>query len=201
MRLTFATRNMQIFQTVLLVHVWKGAHEGDLKDCIGNQETFSLVVGKIYCPEHIWSIVRNSALGRMEAGQTLTEVCKAKSVRSGIWKWFKDTGNVRRQSGHDKKHATTDFQDCNLATIAKRNRQLKSVYITRNSTAAIETWLFRFTVSGRLHTRKSLTEFIMYITWKKNWILLKQNPGYATMITTHSYLQLHYRHIDSYEFW
>ena len=79
----------------------------------------------------------------MEAGQTLTGVCKdlkiAKSVMSRIWKRFKDTGDVHRQAGQGRKRATTDSKDRCLATIAKRKRQLTPVQIAREFAVATGT--------------------------------------------------------------
>ena len=106
---------------------------------------------------HLTDCEKWRAIGRMEAGQTLTQVCKdlkvAKSVMSRIWKRFKDTGDVCRKPGQGRKRATTDSQDRYLATIAKRNRHLTSAQIAREFAAATGTRLSRHTVSDRLHKR------------------------------------------------
>lgn len=106
---------------------------------------------------HLTDFEKGLAIGRMEAGQTLTTACEhlkiAKSVMSRIYKRYKKTGNVRRQPGQGRKRATTDSQDRYLATIAKRNRHLTSVQIAKEFAAATGIRLSRFTVSDRLHKR------------------------------------------------
>lgn len=47
---------------------------------------------------------------------------------------LRSTGYVGRQSGQGQKRATTNSRDRYLTTMAKRNKQLMSAQITKNST-------------------------------------------------------------------
>ncbi|GIY40800.1 hypothetical protein CEXT_311811 [Caerostris extrusa] len=95
-----------------------GDLKSNCKNCASSWIKFLLIIGGICQPDaSLMDCEKGSTIRRMEAGQTLTGVCEdlkiAKGVISRIWKWFKDTGNVHRQPGEGRKHATT--------MIAKRN--------------------------------------------------------------------------------
>ena len=105
---------------------------------------------------HLTDCEKWRAIGRMEAGQTLTQVCKDLKVAKSS---CQESGNALKtlvmyaENQVKVGNVPQQTQDRYLATIAKRNRHLTSAQIAREFAAATGTRLSRHTVSDRLHKR------------------------------------------------
>ena len=71
------------------------------------------------------TLLQGRIIGRLEAGQTQTEVSRAlnvpQSVISRLWRRFQDTGDVRRIPVQGRPRVTTPQQDRYVTLTARRN--------------------------------------------------------------------------------
>ncbi|GBL90707.1 hypothetical protein AVEN_219368-1 [Araneus ventricosus] len=107
-------------------------------------EKWNMLLGK-----HLTDCEKWRVIGRMEN----EDLKVTKSVITRISKQFKIQMMYADNHVKLKKHATADFQDCYLPTIAERNRQLMAAQISREFVAATGTRLSRYIVSDMLHKR------------------------------------------------
>ena len=81
------------------------------------------------------------AVGRIEAGQSITDVALFfgvhHSVISRLWKQFQTTQTVVRRPVAGRPRVTTPAEDRYIATVAKRNRRATSTRVTSMVTASI----------------------------------------------------------------
>ncbi|GFV03188.1 transposable element Tcb2 transposase [Trichonephila clavipes] len=96
-----------------------------------------------------WRVV-----GRLEGGQTQTEVEKAigvsQSVISRIWNRFLETRSTGRRTGQGRRRATMPNEDCYLLLTARRHRNMHATFLQQHlrsptvptvSTQTVRTWL------------------------------------------------------------
>ncbi|GFX20963.1 HTH_Tnp_Tc3_2 domain-containing protein [Trichonephila clavipes] len=93
------------------------------------------------------------AVGRIEAGQSITDVALFFSVHhsviSRLWKQFQTTQTVVRRPVDPR--VTTPAEDRYIAIVAKRNRIATSTRVTSMVTASIGKAISAATVRRRLH--------------------------------------------------
>ncbi|GFV32313.1 HTH_Tnp_Tc3_2 domain-containing protein [Trichonephila clavipes] len=95
------------------------------------------------------------AVGRIEAGQSITDVAFSfgvhHSVVSHSWKQLQTTQTVVRRPEGGRPRVTTPAEDRYIAIVAKRNRRATSTRVTSMVTASIGKAIFAATVRRRLH--------------------------------------------------
>lgn len=95
------------------------------------------------------------AVGRIEAGQSITDVALFfgvhHSVISRLWKQFQTTQTVVRRPVAGRPRVTTPAEDRYMAILAKRNRRATSTRVTSMVTASIGKPISAATVRRRLH--------------------------------------------------
>ncbi|GFW56653.1 transposable element Tcb2 transposase [Trichonephila clavipes] len=97
-----------------------------------------------------WRVV-----GRLERGQTKTEVAQAigvsQSVISRIWNRFLETGSAGRRPGQGRRWATMSNEDRYLVLMARRHRNMNSTFLQQHLRSATGTTVSTQTVRNRLH--------------------------------------------------
>ncbi|GFX53308.1 transposable element Tcb2 transposase [Trichonephila clavipes] len=95
------------------------------------------------------------AVGRIEAGQSITDVALFfgihHSVISRLWKQFQTTQTVVRRPVGGRPRVTTPAKDRYIAIVDKRNRRATSTRVTSMVTAPIGKATSAATVRRRLH--------------------------------------------------
>ncbi|KFM70849.1 hypothetical protein X975_27236, partial [Stegodyphus mimosarum] len=95
------------------------------------------------------------AVGRIEAGQSITDVALFfgvhHSVISRLWKQFQTTQTVVRRPVADRPRVTTAAEDRYIAIVAKRNPRATSTRVTSMVIASIGKAISTATVRRRLH--------------------------------------------------
>ncbi|GFV36646.1 transposable element Tcb2 transposase [Trichonephila clavipes] len=85
-----------------------------------------------------WGVV-----GRLEGGQTQTEVAQAivvsQSVISKIWNRFLETGSAGRRPGQGRRRATTPNKDRYLVLTARRHRNMNAILLQQHLRSATGT--------------------------------------------------------------
>ncbi|KAJ4441324.1 hypothetical protein ANN_11179 [Periplaneta americana] len=99
-------------------------------------------------------VLKGRIIGRLEAGQTQTEVSRAlnltQSVISRLWRRFEDTGDVRRMPVQGRPWVTTPQEDRYLTLTAQRNRMTPERQLTSELAAASGVRVSKQTVYRRL---------------------------------------------------
>ncbi|GFS84788.1 transposable element Tcb2 transposase [Trichonephila clavipes] len=94
-------------------------------------------------------------VGRLEGGQTQTEVVQAigmsQSVISRIWNRFMETGSAGRRPGQGRRRATTPNEDRYLVLKARRHRNMNATLLQQHLRSATGTTVSTQTVRNRLH--------------------------------------------------
>ncbi|GFT59129.1 transposable element Tcb2 transposase [Trichonephila clavipes] len=97
-----------------------------------------------------WRVV-----GRLEGGQTQTEVAQAigvsQSVISRIWNHFLETGSAGRRPGQGRRRATMPNKDRYLVLMARRHRNMNATLLQQHLRSATGTTVSTQTVRNRLH--------------------------------------------------
>ncbi|GFW71509.1 transposable element Tcb2 transposase [Trichonephila clavipes] len=97
-----------------------------------------------------WRVV-----GRLEGGQTQTEVAQAigvlQSVISRIWNQFLETESAGRRQGQGRRWATTPNEDHYLVLTARRHRNMNATVLQQHLCSASGTTVLTQTVRSRLH--------------------------------------------------
>ncbi|GFX61437.1 transposable element Tcb2 transposase [Trichonephila clavipes] len=97
-----------------------------------------------------WRVV-----GRLEGGQTQTEVAKAigvsQSVISRIWNHFLETESAGRRSGQGRRLATTPNEDCYLVLTARRHRNMNATLLQQHLRSATGTTVSIQIIRNRLY--------------------------------------------------
>ncbi|GFU60206.1 transposable element Tcb2 transposase [Trichonephila clavipes] len=97
-----------------------------------------------------WRVV-----GRLEGGQTQTEVAQAigvsQSVISRIWNHFLETGSAGRRPGQGRRRATTPNEDLYLVLTARRHRNMNATLLQQHIRSTTGTTVSTQTVRNRLH--------------------------------------------------
>ncbi|GFV94785.1 transposable element Tcb2 transposase [Trichonephila clavipes] len=82
-----------------------------------------------------WGVV-----GRLEGGQTQTEVVQAigvsQSVISRIWNRFLETGSAGQRPGQGRRRATTPNKDRYLVLTARRHRNMNAILLQQHLRSA-----------------------------------------------------------------
>ncbi|GFT70444.1 transposable element Tcb1 transposase [Trichonephila clavipes] len=95
------------------------------------------------------------AVGRIEAGQSITDVAfffgVHHSVISRLWEQFQTTQTVVRRPVGSRPRVTTPEEDRYIAIVAKRNRRATSTRVTSMVTASIGKAISAATVPRRLN--------------------------------------------------
>ncbi|GFW60215.1 HTH_Tnp_Tc3_2 domain-containing protein [Trichonephila clavipes] len=95
------------------------------------------------------------AVGRIEAGQSITDVALFfgvhHSVISRLWKQFETTQTVVRSPVGGRPRITTTAEDQYIAIVARWNRRATSTRVTSMVTASIGKAISAATVCRRLH--------------------------------------------------
>ncbi|GFS71673.1 HTH_Tnp_Tc3_2 domain-containing protein [Trichonephila clavipes] len=98
---------------------------------------------------------RWSAVGHIEAGQSITDVALYfgvhYSVISRLWKQFQTTQTVVRRPVGCLPRVTTPSEDQYIAIVAKWNHRVTSTRVTSMVTASIGKTISAATVRRRLH--------------------------------------------------
>ncbi|GFY14258.1 transposable element Tcb2 transposase [Trichonephila clavipes] len=97
-----------------------------------------------------WRVV-----GRLEGGQTQTEVEKAidvsQNVISRIWNRFLETGSAGGRPGQGRRLATTPNEDRYLVLTARRHRNMNATLLQQHLRSATGTTVSIQTIRNRLH--------------------------------------------------
>ncbi|GFW51326.1 transposable element Tcb2 transposase [Trichonephila clavipes] len=95
------------------------------------------------------------AVGRIEAGQSITDVARFfgvhHSVISRLWKQFQTTQTVVRRPISGRPRVTTPAEDRYITIVGKRNRRATSTRVTSMVTASIVKAISAATVRRRFH--------------------------------------------------
>ncbi|GFV90847.1 uncharacterized protein TNCV_2324161 [Trichonephila clavipes] len=95
------------------------------------------------------------AVGRMEAGQSITDVAlffgAHHSVISHLWKQFQTTQTVVQKPVGGRPRVTTHTEDLYIAIVANGNCRVTSTFVTSMVTASIGKAISAATVCRRLH--------------------------------------------------
>ncbi|GFY05105.1 HTH_Tnp_Tc3_2 domain-containing protein [Trichonephila clavipes] len=98
---------------------------------------------------------RWSAVGRIEAGQLITDLALffrfPHSVASRLWKQFETTQTVFRRPVAVRPRITNPEEDRYIAIVAKRNRRATSTRVTSMVTSSIGKAISSAKVRQRLH--------------------------------------------------
>lgn len=104
--------------------------------------------------QHLDPLLRGRIIGRLETGQTQTEVSIAlnvpQNVISRLWRRFQETGDVRRRPVGGRPRVTNPQQDRYLALTARRNRTMSARQLSSELAAASGIRVSRQTVYRRL---------------------------------------------------
>jgi transposase len=99
--------------------------------------------------------LRWRAIGRLEAGQSQTEVALwlgvSRNVVSYLWKQFQQNGSIERRPVNGRPRATTVREDRFITITAKRNREFTARRLSNELASSSGTRISRFTIYRRLH--------------------------------------------------
>ncbi|KAJ4430749.1 hypothetical protein ANN_19340 [Periplaneta americana] len=105
-------------------------------------------------PLRINTCFEGRIIGRLEAGQTQTEVSRALNVAQSVicrlWRLFEDTGDVRRMPVQGRQWVTTPQEDRYFILTARRNRTMPARQLSSELAAASGVRVSRQTVYRRL---------------------------------------------------
>ncbi|KAJ4429583.1 hypothetical protein ANN_21753 [Periplaneta americana] len=97
-------------------------------------------------------VLKGRIIGRLEAGQTQTEVSRALNVAQSViyrlWRRFEDTGDVRHMPVQGRPWVTTPQEDQYLTLTALRNRTMPARQLCLLSLQLPQTFEF----PGKLYT-------------------------------------------------
>jgi transposase len=97
------------------------------------------------------------AIGRMEAGQSHSEVARfmnvSESVISRLWRQFQETGTCHRRTSQGRPRVTTSQDDRYLALTARRHRRMTGRQLALELSVASGRRVSRQTVYRRLNER------------------------------------------------
>ncbi|GFV66748.1 transposable element Tcb2 transposase [Trichonephila clavipes] len=112
-------------------------------------------MGRMSQRSHLTDLEAWRIVGRLEGGQTQTEVAQAIGVsRSGIsriWNHFLETGSAGRRPGQGRRRATTPNEDHYLVLTARRHRNMNATLLQQHLRSATGTTVSTQTVRNRLH--------------------------------------------------
>lgn len=153
------------------------------------------------------TLLQGRIIGRLEAGQTQTEVSRAlnvpQSVISRLWRRFQDTGDVRRIPVQGRPRVTTPQQDRYVTLTARRNRRMPARQLSSELAAVSGVRVSRQTVYRRLRavglyarrpavcvplTRLHIRSRLQWSQQHRNWTL---NEWRNVMFTDESRFSLH----------
>ncbi|GFU03058.1 transposable element Tcb2 transposase [Trichonephila clavipes] len=104
---------------------------------------------------HLEESVKWRIIGRLEAGQSITETATclniSRQIVSKLWKQFQNDGTVVRRPGQGRKRMTTASEDRYLALTARRNRKATARQLSSELAAATGAVASRQTIYRRLN--------------------------------------------------
>ncbi|GFV15710.1 transposable element Tcb2 transposase [Trichonephila clavipes] len=107
------------------------------------------------------------AVGRIEAGQSITDVAlffgMHHSVISRLWKQFQTTQTVVRRPVGGRPRVTTPAEDRYIAIVAKRNRRATSTRVTSMVTASFGKAISAATIRRRLHMNGLYARYLEFV--------------------------------------